>query len=452
MAWRSLCLSLLGMAAVESLVWAGSTEPPSRAVRHGEDVLFHNPLNPPQWSLKAYNNAWKQWGLKTKPAEYDREFRERYGLHVAPFDNQGMPLGLVRSSNLFLGRGMVQNCLLCHAGRVAGQTIIGAPNSTVDVQSLFDELLAADGIPFRFPFQLSSVRGTVDPVGGVALLLSIRDPQLNLRKPIKLDYPQNVCSDPPAWWLLKKKKTRDWTGGLDAHSTRIDLVNVLAPFNSAAVIKGYAHDFADIHAYIFSLKPPKYPFTIDRALAARGQMLFEQTCSRCHGTYGEHWTYPNKIVSLNKIGTDPLLCESLTSKNIDYLNRTWLAKEPGPDGKPIRVQMNHGYQAPPLDGVWATAPYFHNGSAPTVYDVLNSKARPQRFTRSYGTEKEDYDPVRLGVKTTRLVGPVDSGLSGWERRKIYDITQPGRHNTGHTFGDDLTEAERMAIIEYLKTL
>jgi mono/diheme cytochrome c family protein len=275
---------------------------------------------------------------------------------------------------------------------------------------------------------------------------------MTLSRPARLDFCPHVCSDPPAWWLLKKKKTRDWTGGLDAHSTRIDLVNVLAPLNSAATIKGYSRNFADIHAYIFTLEPPKYPFPIDHQRAAQGETLFAQNCARCHGTYGAHWTYPNKVVSLAKIGTDPLLCQALTGRNVDYLNSTWLAREPGPDGKPIRVQMNKGYQAPPLDGIWATAPYFHNGSAPTVYDVLNSRARPTVFTRSYGTEKEDYDPVHLGLKITRLQGPVSGQLSPWEQRKIYDTKQPGRHNTGHTFGDDLTEAERMAIIEYLKTL
>ncbi|HZU36782.1 MAG TPA: hypothetical protein VFA18_12765 [Gemmataceae bacterium] len=423
-----------------------------RSVQHGRELLLHDPLNPAQWSMAAYDNAWKQWGLKTKPADYDRAFRERYGLHMAPFDNHGLPMGLIESRGFFFTTGFVHNCLLCHAGRVAGQTIMGLGNSTVDVQGIFDELLAADHEPFKIPFQLSSVRGTVDPVSSVALLLAIRDPELNLRRPMHLDYYQHVCSDPPAWWLLKKKKTRDWTGGIDARSTRIDLANLLTPLNSAATIKGRSRDFVDLHAYIFTLEPPHYPFPIDRKLAERGKDLFVKNCARCHGTYGEHWTYPNKIVPLNTIGTDPLLSEALTGHNIDYVNKTWLAREPGPDGKPIRVYLHHGYQAPPLDGIWATAPYFHNGSVPTVYEVLNSKARPRIYTRSYGCEKEDYDPVKLGLKITVLDAPPDPKLSRWEQRRIYDTTQPGRHNTGHTFGDHFTDTERMAVIEYLKTL
>src|SRR5262249_34669144 len=116
------------------------------------------------------------------------------------------------------------------------------------------------------------------------------------------------------------------------------------------------------------------------------------------------------------------------------------------------AMRSDGYQAPPLDGIWATAPYLHNGSVPTVYHLLNSKTRPRIFTRSYRTGKEEYDPEKLGWKIKVLDAVANPKLPDFERRKIYDTTLPGRGNGGHTFGDDLTEAERMAVIEYLKTL
>jgi hypothetical protein len=84
--------------------------------------------------------------------------------------------------------------------------------------------------------------------------------------------------------------------------------------------------------------------------------------------------------------------------------------------------------------------------------VLNSKSRPRVFTRSYRTGIEEYDPVKLGWRVQVLDGARDPKLSGYERRKVYDTTKPGRGNGGHTFGDELTEAERTALIEYLKTL
>ena len=62
-------------------------------------------MNPPTWSLKAYDNLWQQWGLTEKPADFERLVRARYGLHPAPYDNGGLPMGLHQSQGL-LGKGV----------------------------------------------------------------------------------------------------------------------------------------------------------------------------------------------------------------------------------------------------------------------------------------------------------------------------------------------------------
>ena len=62
------------------------------------------------------------------------------------------------------------------------------------------------------------------------------------------------------------------------------------------------------------------------------------------------------------------------------------------------------------------------------------------------------DPAKLGWKVTELATPPGAGVPPLERRKVYDTAQPGRGNGGHTYGDKLSEAERRAVIEYLKTL
>src|SRR5262249_2992339 len=134
-----------------------------------------------------------------------------------------------------------------------------------------------------------------------------------------------------------------------------------------------------------------------------------------------------------------------TEEFAEHFNRSWFAEE-------SKGVFTGGYQAPPLDGIWATAPYFHNGSVPTVYHVLNSKARPRIFTRSYQTDAAAYDSVRFGWKVQQACAGPDPSLPAIERRKVYDTTQPGRGNGGHTFGDKLTEEDRMAVIEYLKRL
>ena len=421
------------------------------AADRGRDLMFHRSLNPSVWSMKAYDNVWKQWGLKEKPANYEQMFRERYGLHAVPDKPAGLPLGLLQAGSI-LGKGVVNNCVLCHAGAVAGQTYIGLGNSNIDLQSLFEDLTRADGLGFDIPFPFSTVRGTVDPVNPSAFLMQFRDAELNLQSPRKMQYSAPVSSDPPAWWLLKRKKTRDWTGTIDARSSRVDMVNLLTPLNSGDYIKKQEQAFVDISAFLLTVDAPKYPFAVDQKKADAGKELFAQNCAKCHGTYGPDGKYPDKIVPLDKIGTDRTLCDALTPDLTSRMNQTWFTQELAPGGKPMRIADSVGYQAPPLDGIWATAPYFHNSSAPTVYHVLNSKARPKIFTRSYRSEIRDYDSNQLGLKVEVLEEGAKTGASAWERRKIYDTMQPGLSNAGHTYGDGLSEDDRMAVIEYLKTL
>jgi hypothetical protein len=447
---RSLALPLTVGLSLLFTPTADAAEKAS-AERGAEAVRGKPSMNPSLWSLKARDQVWKVWGLKERPADHAAAFRARYGLHEAPYDNNGLPMGLHEVRGTF-GKGISTDCLLCHAGAVAGQTIIGLANNSLEMQALFDEMSLADGNAFNVPFRASHVRGPIDPIGGLTFLIEMRDAEMNIQKRTELDHPEHVSSDPPAWWQIKKKKVRNWNGGLDARSTRVDIATLLHPFNSGEFVRKQEGVFGDIHAFVLGVESPRYPFAVDEARAAKGREVFNAHCSECHGTHGKDWTYPSKVVPLKKLGTDPTLARAMTPKNLEYFNKSWLAQEKGPDGKPFLVADTGGYLAPPLDGVWATAPYLHNSSVPTVYHVLNSKARPAYFTRSYGTAKEDYDPERLGVKHTELKGGPDPKLPPIEQRKVYDTTRPGQSNAGHPFGDDLSEAERMAVIEYLKTL
>jgi hypothetical protein len=109
-----------------------------------------------------------------------------------------------------------------------------------------------------------------------------------------------------------------------------------------------------------------------------------------------------------------------------------------------------GYVAPPLDGIWATAPYFHNASVPTIELVLDSSARPTYWKR-VDYESTNYDWDTLGWPYEVLDHGQDTA-SVSERKYIYDTTKPSHGNGGHSFGDDLDAQQRAAVIEYLKTL
>jgi hypothetical protein len=221
---------------------------------------------------------------------------------------------------------------------------------------------------------------------------------------------------------------------------------MMSPLNPPSVFDKAEADFKDIRAYLLSIQPPKYPLPIDRTLASKGETIFLDHCKRCHGTYGEKWTYPNRIIPIDEIGTDRRRYDGVTAKFGAYYARSWFGRDYGP-------VETEGYQAPPLDGIWATAPYLHNGCAPTIWHVLNSKSRPKVFTRSYRTDLDAYDSHHLGWKFEMLAQvPDPSKTTPLELRKVYDTTKPGRGNAGHTYGDRLSDAERMAVIEYLKTL
>ena len=447
----------IGLFVLLSPVWLNAADAPSPAptpASRGYKALTETAFIPAFWSKQAVPNAWKHWGgLKEKPSDYDAAFRERYGLHSAPYPNDGLPMGL-RKANLLLGSGIGADCMLCHGGSLLGKSYVGLGNSTLDIQSLFEEMARADGLNGKLPFAFANVRGTNEADGFGVYLLGFRNPDLSLSGKWKdLGLRDDTCSDVPAWWLMKKKRTIYYTGATDSRSVRTLMQFMMHPLNQASAFEKAEPAFRDIQQYLINLEPPKYPFVIDKAKAAKGESLFQDHCAKCHGTYGEKWTYPNKVIPLDEIGTDPTRHAGVP---VDYgiaYSESWFGKEKtekGEESKPLR--WTPGYQAPPLDGIWATAPYLHNGSVPTLYHMINSKSRPKLYTRSFKTDEADYDKEKVGWKITELTSPPSDKLPGIEQRKIYDTSKPGRSNAGHTYGDVLSEEERWAVIEYLKGL
>ncbi|TDF41993.1 hypothetical protein EYS14_03905 [Alteromonadaceae bacterium M269] len=114
---------------------------------------------------------------------------------------------------------------------------------------------------------------------------------------------------------------------------------------------------------------------------------------------------------------------------------------------PFRIENKRAYKSRPLHGVWATPPFLHNGSVPTIYDLLSPlRARPKTF---YSGNRE-YDPNRLGYVSKSAEGAF-----------LHDTSIKGNMNTGHLFtdvqmpgriGDLLSEQQRMDIIEYIKVM
>jgi hypothetical protein len=239
-----------------------------------------------------------------------------------------------------------------------------------------------------------------------------------------------------------------YDGRTDARSVRTNMQFLLGE-KTLEEFRALEPTFRDLRQFLLSLEPPKYPFPIDHQRAARGRVVFEGSCARCHGTYGPGGRYPNKIVELDVVGTDPARARGLSDRLVAHYNSTWFADE-----YPVSAEK-HGYQAPPLDGLWATAPYLHNGSVPTLHALLQSSSRPSRFTRPPSTGLENYDTTHLGWRFTEVSAEELASTarrSAFQARFIVDTARFGMGNRGHTFGDDLGEEQRMDLIEYLKTL
>jgi mono/diheme cytochrome c family protein len=449
----ALCLAW-GVATLR----AGTPEAGAAAAR-GEAALTTTGYLKPSWGDAALGRAGLLWkeddapDFRTQPEAYRAVFNRRYGLHPAPYPNDGLPMGLRRGNGDGLGSdgtavktGIQLDCMVCHGGSIGGTSYVGLGNSTLDLRALLDELTAADG--HRLPpsiFTLTSARGSVNAGQIAVVLLAMRNSDLSLRRfplPLGANYPE--CDVPP-WWHMAKKETMYYDGRTDARSVR-SIMQFMLGEKTLQQFKDLEPTFRDIHAYLKSIRPPKYPFAIDQAGADRGKVVFEKTCARCHGTYGPDGHYPNRIVELDVIGTDPARARAASDRLIDHYNATWLGAEYPVDRTMI------GYQAPPLDGIWATAPYLHNGSVPTLALVLNSPARPARFTRPPSTDFGHYDTTNVGWKYEAVADPVPMDLPPLRARYIFDASRFGLRNSGHTFGDKLSDEERRDVIEYLKTL
>ncbi len=293
--------------------------------------------------------------------------------------------------------------------------------------------------------QLQTKARGVNPADKLtAVLVAHRDPEtLEWSEEAQLEIPEeNIPTDVPPWWLLKKKHAMFYTGIGRGDFSKFLMASSILTLTDTSEARQIDEHFPDVLAWINSLNPPEYPEEINESLALKGERLFELNCSKCHGSYGDDESYPNLLVAPERIQTDPYLSmaytDTLYSTFVDWYERSWFAQ----GSNPGKVVIEPGYVAPPLDGIWASAPYFHNGSVPSIEAVLNSEIRPELWSRTY--DSTDYNFNALGWNYESC----DSS----SRYNCYDTSIPGYGNMGHYFGDDLEQDERMAIIEYLKTL
>ncbi|MBV8760984.1 MAG: c-type cytochrome [Deltaproteobacteria bacterium] len=360
------------------------------------------------------------------------------------------------------------NCLTCHAGSINGQLVVGLGaadrNFTSDQMASYVDAAGSiitdptekaewqrfdDRIHAIAPYTKTLTIGVNSADSLTAALMAHRDPATLawLDQP-RLDAPMIVAPvDVPPWWRMQKKHVMFYTAAGRGDHARIEMAASLLCTDSVDEARAIDAAFVDVRAWIETLQAPKWPFAIDQALAARGKPVFEKTCSRCHGTYGDSPTYPNLLIPVDVVATDPLLATGTAEFSPDFVQ--WFAQSFW--GETSHLDPQPGYVAPPLDGIWATAPFFHNGSVPTLEGVLDSSKRPTYWVRT-SYDSTDFDPVAVGWNFTAITHGQAMEPTQTARVKIYDTTLDGYHNTGHPFGDALSSDDRRAVIEYLKSL
>lgn len=427
----------------------------------GYDFLMHKAYLSPDFDDQTFNNVWTVWpeplrnrAEQASPAERRHMAFSRYGLTPRPDDTvnaEGLPLPLQYVVN---AQGeWTMNCFSCHGGNVAGKVIPGAPNSLYALQTLSEEMRSAK-LEMQKPLTrmevassvipLGTTRGTTNAVMFGVLLMSQRDAQLNVTPNLALPQLPHHDMDPPAWWLFKRK-SHIYADGYAQRSHRALMQFLLVRQNGPDRFKEWEPDFQDIAAYLESLEPPRYPFAIDTVLAQRGGQVFSRRCAECHGEGGRTGDYPNLIVPIETVGTDRARLNALNVQARQLYGDSWF----GQFGAEETRHDPGGYLAPPLDGIWATAPYFHNGSVPTLWHVLHPDERPLVWRRS---SDDGYDQARGGLVIDEL-RQVPAGVRDLsERREYFDTRQFGKSAGGHLFPNQLTDDEKQAVLEYLKTL
>jgi cytochrome c2 len=183
------------------------------------------------------------------------------------------------------------------------------------------------------------------------------------------------------------------------------------------------------------LKSPPYPYAIDESLASQGAAIYQRSCSQCHD-FGA--AYVGQVTPIAEIGTDRGRLDSFTyalasNMNLLYTGYPW---------RFTHFRKTNGYVNMPLDGVWLRAPYLHNGSVPTLRDLLNPpEERPKTFYRGYDV----YDRKKGGFVS-------DVAVENGRHYFLYDTGLAGNGNGGHLYGTQLSAAEKNALVEYMKKL
>lgn len=379
---------------------------------------------------------------------------------------------------------ITQNCAVCHTAsyRVAMNArpviVPTGPSHTTDVQGFLEFLEAAANDPrFTADVMMPAIEQSFDlgfddkliyrfliiPMARDAILAQAkqfawmhaedrpawgpgRDDPMNLTKFFMIEMEKDDGStgnaDFPSIWNMgvREGQSLNWAG---------ETQDPLAVFMDSALGLGappgpaFVEQMKYLRDYLRSKEPPPFPFAIDDASAQAGELIFDEYCGACHGWDG---AYLGKVIPITEIGTDRERFDTWSQEDADATNA--VAKKMGVERKDMVKDV--GYASQPLDGIWLRAPYLHNGSVPSMRQLLTP---PDLRAKTFYRGCDVYNPDDLG-----FFDPQDIGITPGEgsdlcaRAMHFDTRLRGNGNGGHVYGTMLTDLEKSWLIEYMKTL
>ena len=429
---------------------------------------------PPYWVFRALPSVCRD----KAPDGY-----ATFGFLLEP--GKDLPVGVSRRRRLGVDQ-VGLNCAVCHSAALRDRPdgppriILGMPANRLDLQAFvqfvldctLDNRLTADAVRGRLPrqggpslFERVLLRtGLIDRLklqtlalrNRMAPILSPPGPRwgrgrvdtFNPYKAIQFNWdlsklpPHELigASDFPSLWNQKPRQGLHlhWDGDNDS----VDERNLSASLGAGVTPVTVDHErLKRVRDWIWTLPPPKYPYPVDQALAAKGAPIYQQHCSECHGDH----RFRDGVVSGAQIGqVVPIAAIQTDRHRLDSYTFTFALNQYGlyPDS-PYRFshfRKTNGYANQPLDGIWLRAPYLHNGSVPTLRDLLDApEKRPTAFYRG----NDVFDQANVG-----FVSNVPS--ANGQAFTLYDTSVEGNGNGGHVYGTTLNDDDKRAIVEYLK--
>ena len=255
------------------------------------------------------------------------------------------------------------------------------------------------------------------------------------------EHEKNAPADFPSIWLQRPREGMQlhW----DGNNTSVEERNKSAAFGTGTMPSTIdVAAIARVEDWLLTLEPPPWPYPVDAAQAARGKVVYAAYCADCHGVDGRDFagTRVGKVTPIADIGTDRRRLDSYTR---ELAQNQWTLYA-GYPWRFTQFRKTRGYANMPLDGIWLRAPYLHNGSVPTLRDLLEPAAlRPKAFYRG----DDVYDRERVGFVS-------DVPARGGVRHFRYDTRVPGNSSAGHegeAYGTALPAADKDALVSYLKT-